>query len=191
MLSRKKALNTRANLQKTSDDQSGCSIAAEQALAKVKAFAHTCFDKASGSHDWDHTLRVFRLCEMLGPAENADMDVLGAAAFLHDIGRDFQDASNGAICHAEKGAQMMYLGPPPTCTISGVIFRMLPTARFAMRKKVPKWQDRWSQRFRFQKNKSKISFTVYPPIAFVITTNRPQPKQRCCLMPTNWMPSAP
>ena len=158
MLSRKKALNTRANLQKTSDDQSDCSIAAEQALAKIKAFAQMCFDKASGSHDWDHTLRVFRLCEMLGPAENTDMDVLGAAAFLHDIGRDFQDASNGAICHAEK---------------------------------VPKWQDRWSQRCRFQKNKSKISFTVYAPIAFAITTNRPQPKQRCCLMPTNWMPSGP
>lgn len=106
MLSRKKASNTRTNLQKTSDDQSACSIAAEQALAKVKAFAQTCVDKASGSHDWDHTLRVFRLCERMGPAENADMDVLGAAAYLHDIGRDFQDASNGAICHAEKGAQM-------------------------------------------------------------------------------------
>jgi uncharacterized protein len=43
---------------------------------------------------------------MMGPAENADMSVLGAAAYLHDIGRALQDASNGAICHAEKGAQM-------------------------------------------------------------------------------------
>jgi uncharacterized protein len=43
---------------------------------------------------------------MMGPAENADMDVLGAAAYLHDIGRALQDAANGAICHAEKGAQM-------------------------------------------------------------------------------------
>ena len=81
-------------------------MAPEQALAQVKAFAQGCFDKASGSHAWDHTLRVFRLCEMMGPAENADMSVLGAAAYLHDIGRALQDASNGAICHAEKGAQM-------------------------------------------------------------------------------------
>ena len=103
---RKKASNTRTNLQKKSDDQSACRTAQEQALAQVKAFAQRCLDKASGSHDWEHTLRVFRLCEVMGPAENADMDVLRAAAYLHDIGRDLQDASNGAICHAEKGAQM-------------------------------------------------------------------------------------
>ncbi len=106
MLSRKKASKTRTNLQKASDDQSACSVSSERALARVKAFARTCFDKASGSHDWEHTLRVFRLCEMMGPSENADMDVLRAAAYLHDIGRAQQDASNGAICHAEKGAQM-------------------------------------------------------------------------------------
>jgi uncharacterized protein len=34
------------------------------------------------------------------------MDVLRVAAYLHDIGRGFQDASNGAVCHAEKGAQI-------------------------------------------------------------------------------------
>jgi uncharacterized protein len=106
MLSRKKALNTRKDLQKISGDPSAGNMAPEQALAQVKAFAQGCFDKASGSHAWDHTLRVFRLCEMMGPAENADMSVLGAAAYLHDIGRALQDASNGAICHAEKGAQM-------------------------------------------------------------------------------------
>ena len=106
MLSHKKALNTRIDRQKISDDPSAGNMAPEQALDQVKAFARRCFDKASGSHDWDHTLRVFRLCEMMGPAENADMDVLGAAAYLHDIGRALQDASNGAICHAEKGAQM-------------------------------------------------------------------------------------
>jgi len=89
-------------LQKISCDR----ITAEQALARVKAFARRCFDNASGSHDWDHTLRVFRLCALMGPAENADMDVLGAAACLHDIGRAVQDASGGEICHAERGARM-------------------------------------------------------------------------------------
>jgi uncharacterized protein len=106
MLPRKKALNTRIDRQQISGVPSAGNMAPEQALDQVKAFAQTCFDKASGSHAWDHTLRVFRLCEIMGPAENADMDVLGAAAYLHDIGRALQDASNGAICHAEKGAQM-------------------------------------------------------------------------------------
>ena len=106
MSSPKKVSNTRKNLQKSTDNPSACSMDPAQILAQVKAFAKTCFDKASGSHDWDHTLRVVRLCEMMGPAENADMDVLGAAAYLHDIGRSLQDESNGAICHAEKGAQM-------------------------------------------------------------------------------------
>jgi uncharacterized protein len=106
MLSPKKASNTRKDLQKSTADQSACSMDPEQVLAQVKAFAKKCFDKASGSHDWDHTLRVVRLCEIMGPAENADMDVLGASAYLHDIGRALQDASDGAICHAEKGAQM-------------------------------------------------------------------------------------
>ena len=106
MLSPKKASNTRIDHQKKSNDPSAGSIAPQKILDQIKVFAQGCFDSASGSHDWDHTLRVFRLCEMLGPAENADMVVLGVAAYLHDIGRAVQDASNGAICHAEKGAQM-------------------------------------------------------------------------------------
>lgn len=106
MLSGKKALNSKSNYQKKANTVSACGVSASQTLDEVKAFARSCFDKASGSHDWDHTLRVFRLCEIMGPAEHADMDVLGAAAYLHDIGRALQDASNGAICHAEKGAQI-------------------------------------------------------------------------------------
>ncbi len=73
-------------------------------LLSVKAFARQRLSTANGSHDWEHTLRVVRLCERLGPKEGADMIVLMAAAYLHDIGRAFQDASKGAICHAEKGA---------------------------------------------------------------------------------------
>jgi uncharacterized protein len=34
------------------------------------------------------------------------MEVLSAAAYLHDIGRHFQDVSKGNICHAEKGAEL-------------------------------------------------------------------------------------
>jgi len=106
MLSPKKRLNASTDRQKTPDNPPDSGMDTQDALIHVRGFAEACFDGAAGSHDWEHTLRVFRLCEMLGPAENADMDVLRAAAYLHDIGRVFQDASSGAVCHAEKGAQM-------------------------------------------------------------------------------------
>jgi len=75
-------------------------------IETVKKQAESLFDGTRGSHDWEHTLRVFRLCRQIGSAEGADMDVLMTAAFLHDIGRCYQDTSNGEVCHAEKGAQM-------------------------------------------------------------------------------------
>jgi uncharacterized protein len=72
----------------------------------VKDRAEKLFDGAKGSHDWEHTLRVYGLCERIGPAEKADMDVLRVAAYLHDIGRADQDSTSGSVCHAEKGAEM-------------------------------------------------------------------------------------
>jgi uncharacterized protein len=75
-------------------------------IEHVKKEAEKLFDGARGSHDWEHTLRVFSLCERMGPAEKADMDVLRVAAYLHDIGRAGQDLALGALCHAENGAEM-------------------------------------------------------------------------------------
>lgn len=72
----------------------------------VERTAYTYFQGARGSHNWDHTLRVRRLCERIGAAEGVDMDVLLASAYLHDIARSHQDDSNGTVCHAEKGAQL-------------------------------------------------------------------------------------
>jgi uncharacterized protein len=75
-------------------------------LDRICRIARECFRDARGSHDWDHTRRVLGLCRRIGPVENADMLILQAAAYLHDIGRAVQDRSNGAICHADKGARM-------------------------------------------------------------------------------------
>lgn len=72
----------------------------------LRRIARSHFDTARGSHDWDHTRRVLALCERIGPAEGADMAVLRPAALLHDIGRSDQDRSSGAVCHAERGAEM-------------------------------------------------------------------------------------
>lgn len=82
------------------------SAAPEIILEAVEAFARGMFDCARGSHDWDHTIRVSRLCRRIGEPEGADMTVLLSAAYLHDIGRAYQDAAKGGLCHAEKGAQL-------------------------------------------------------------------------------------
>ena len=73
-------------------------------LADIRQRASGHFSQAKGSHDWDHTLRVHRLCRYIGTAEGVDLLVAEVAAYLHDIGRAHQDRSNGRICHAENGA---------------------------------------------------------------------------------------
>ena len=75
-------------------------------MEDVKAFAQNCFVHAHGCHDWDHTHRVHTLCMRIGKIEQADMEVLSVAAYLHDVGRSQQDESKGQVCHAERGAVM-------------------------------------------------------------------------------------
>jgi uncharacterized protein len=75
-------------------------------LEDIIQYAKNAFASARGSHDWDHTERVYRLCMRIGQAEGADLEVLAVAAFLHDVGRPYEDESKGAICHATKGAEI-------------------------------------------------------------------------------------
>jgi len=75
-------------------------------INQIKKEAKKFFAEARGSHGWDHTLRVHNLCRHIGKKENADMEILEAAALLHDIGRKYQDECKGKICHAEKGAKL-------------------------------------------------------------------------------------
>jgi len=74
-------------------------------IGYIRATARQILEGARGSHDWEHTERVHALCMRIGPKEGADMLVLEAAAYLHDIGRSDQDMSNGAVCHAVQGAE--------------------------------------------------------------------------------------
>jgi len=80
--------------------------AVSDSVPRMKKIAESFFEAARGSHGWDHTLRVYHLCERMGPEENADMAVLCIAALLHDIGRGEQDDSRGRLCHAEVGAEL-------------------------------------------------------------------------------------
>lgn len=75
-------------------------------LEHIKSLSRKMFEKATGSHDWDHTLRVYELCERIGEVEGADMEVVKIAAYLHDIGRSLQDQTAGKICHAAEGAKL-------------------------------------------------------------------------------------
>jgi uncharacterized protein len=71
---------------------------------RVREEAGTFFRSARGSHDWDHTERVYRLCLRIGRKEGADLGVLALAALLHDIGREEEDRTHGRVCHGRSGA---------------------------------------------------------------------------------------
>jgi uncharacterized protein len=71
---------------------------------RVREESGAFFRGARGSHDWDHTERVYRLCQKIGRKEGADPGVLALAALLHDIGRAEEDRAHGRICHARAGA---------------------------------------------------------------------------------------
>jgi uncharacterized protein len=46
--------------------------------------AHLWYTGADAVHDFDHVLRVFHTAERLGQLEGADLEILRAAALLHD-----------------------------------------------------------------------------------------------------------
>ncbi|MFZ7110738.1 MAG: HD domain-containing protein [Desulfatiglandales bacterium] len=75
-------------------------------IQEIKEFARHCLSDSPGSHDWGHVERVRNLCMQIAAVEGADKKALEIAAYLHDVGRPYQDASKGRICHAEKGAEM-------------------------------------------------------------------------------------
>ncbi|MBN1106370.1 MAG: HD domain-containing protein [Deltaproteobacteria bacterium] len=49
-------------------------------------------------HDHDHILRVLRRCIRLGEKLDADLEILVAAVYLHDLGRHYiEDSAHGAL----------------------------------------------------------------------------------------------
>ncbi len=57
---------------------------------------------AESAHDFDHVLRVLALAERLARAEGADVEIVRAAALLHDCARADEDATGGD--HAQMAA---------------------------------------------------------------------------------------
>jgi uncharacterized protein len=75
-------------------------------VSRIREKAGTFFRSARGSHDLDHTERVYRLCLRIGRKEKADLGVLKLAALLHDIGREEEDRSHGRTYHHRSGAAL-------------------------------------------------------------------------------------
>ena len=76
------------------------------AEARLSALAREILDSDGSCHDWDHTLRVKNTALRLGEQENADLEIVAAAAILHDIARPQEMADQGRSDHAELGAKM-------------------------------------------------------------------------------------
>lgn len=69
------------------------------AVEQVRRF----YDDADTAHDFDHVLRVLALAERIAEAEGADLEIVRAAALLHDVARS-QTAGTGQ-CHAQASAE--------------------------------------------------------------------------------------
>ena len=73
---------------------------------KLRKLADPYHDGLGGCHGPDHTERVHKTALHIGRLMEARLDVLSAAALLHDIGRIYETREQGKICHAEKGAEL-------------------------------------------------------------------------------------
>ncbi|MGD1996089.1 MAG: HD domain-containing protein [Anaerolineae bacterium] len=67
------------------------------------------YQGAGSSHDFDHVLRVVRLAERIARAEGGDLEVVRAAALLHDLGR-VEERTSGrdhALVAAERTREIL------------------------------------------------------------------------------------
>jgi uncharacterized protein len=58
-------------------------------------------------HGFSHVLRVYRLCEILGEAEGADLRILRAAALLHDVDGDVDVREDHHLAAADFAAKIL------------------------------------------------------------------------------------
>jgi uncharacterized protein len=84
------------------------------------------------AHGFDHVLRVLTLAERIGQAEGADLEIVRAAALLHDVAR--AEEESGGACHAQAGAQRareILQGHPPEKV--KVVAQAIATHRFRVK----------------------------------------------------------
>lgn len=66
--------------------------------------ARTWYQDTDAVHDFDHILRVYRMAERLAKAEGADMDIVHAAALLHDAQGSNPGAAGARAAHHQTSA---------------------------------------------------------------------------------------
>ena len=72
--------------------------------------ARSWYTDADAVHDFDHVLRVYRMAEHIAQAENADLEIVRAAALLHDAEGTMPGAdsrTNHHLASAEFAAEIL------------------------------------------------------------------------------------
>ncbi|MEN8256445.1 MAG: HD domain-containing protein [Thermodesulfobacteriota bacterium] len=96
------------SIAETETDQQTQALLPPEIAHKLQRIAKEYCDEEGGCHGPDHSLRVEETALFIGARMGGRQDILQASAILHDIGRRFETSSQGAICHAEKGAEMSH-----------------------------------------------------------------------------------
>jgi uncharacterized protein len=79
------------------------------------------YGDADSVHDFDHIIRVVALAERIAHLEGADISIVRAAAFLHDLGRAKSQANNlnhAAIAADQAGKLLQSWGAPTSWTMA-------------------------------------------------------------------------
>jgi uncharacterized protein len=75
--------------------------------------ARALYPKSSDpAHDFDHVLRVTAMAERIARAAGADVEIVRAAALLHDIGRGDRLRRDHAEVSAEQAREILKAHPP-------------------------------------------------------------------------------
>jgi uncharacterized protein len=75
--------------------------------------ARRYYQRADAVHDFDHVLRVLALAERIARSEGADLEIVRAAALLHDAGREQAEAQGlDHAAFAADRAREILAGPP-------------------------------------------------------------------------------
>ena len=64
------------------------------------------------AHDFDHVLRVTAMAERIARAEGADVEIVRAAALLHDVGRGDRSGRDHAEASADRARDILKPHPP-------------------------------------------------------------------------------
>jgi uncharacterized protein len=78
------------------------------------AEARRFYAGADATHSFDHVLRVLKLAERIGEAEDADLEIVRTAALLHDMGRGAAEGAgvDHAVFAAERIPKILNDHPP-------------------------------------------------------------------------------